>query len=138
MIYKWITIHHSKTEDSGTLSWNAIRNYHVRGNKWNDIGYHFGLERIGNSYEILIGRTLDHIGAHVGSHNMANIGICCVGDFDIIQPDKELIYKLLRLLRWLCKEYHIPKNHIKGHRMWNPAKTCPGKLFDVDLIRRIL
>ena len=41
-----IMIHHSATEDSQTLSWQAIRRFHMTDPEhlWADIGYHAGVE----------------------------------------------------------------------------------------------
>ncbi len=35
-----IIIHCSGTEDSETVSWSAIRRYHIYDNGWANIGYH--------------------------------------------------------------------------------------------------
>ena len=36
----YILIHSSGTKDSETLSWGAIRQYHIFDNGWIAIGYH--------------------------------------------------------------------------------------------------
>jgi N-acetylmuramoyl-L-alanine amidase len=132
-----IILHHSATKDTGTVSWNAIRRYHINECKWTSIGYHMGVEYITDpgdpkgSYEILIGRTLDEVGAHTTGQNINSIGICFVGDFDTAPPDPEQWQAGLKLVRWLCKQFNIPKSEIHGHREY-ANKTCPGKMFDIE------
>ena len=53
-----IIIHHSATKDGRTFSWSAIRRYHVHTLGWTDIGYHAGIELIGDDFECLFGRAL--------------------------------------------------------------------------------
>ena len=143
---KYIILHHSATEDSGTVSWNAIRKYHIHNNRWIDIGYHFGIEDINGTYEILKGRPmfkygLFNPGAHTKGFNYNSIGICCVGNYDVLQPDSEMQIKLIELLRDLCKIFSLPRTSVKGHRDFltkDHPKKCPGKLFDIHAIRKIL
>ncbi len=140
---KRIILHHSATEDSGTVSWNAIRRYHTDICGWSDIGYHFGIEHVADpgdpagSYEIIMGRTLNQIGGHTSGHNYDSIGICFVGNFDD-QAVPEGQWKAgLKLVRWLCSHYGIVKSAVYGHRNF-ANKTCPGKLFDIEKFRREL
>jgi hypothetical protein len=125
-----IIIHHSLTKDSGTVSWGAIRKYHVETNGWADIGYHWGIELINDHYEILMGRPSDHIGAHTIGQNDQAIGICIVGNFDIDPVLPEIKDQLHILIEWLIGVYKIPNQKIYGHCEF-AQKTCPGKnLFD--------
>jgi hypothetical protein len=105
--------------------------------KWNDIGYHFGVEVVGTEYEALVGRPLDVKGAHCpqGGMNDKAIGICIVGNFDSVLPNpKALVVLSTRLLRPLMRQFNITPDRIVFHRDYNPTKTCPGKLFTRELL----
>ena len=53
-----------------------IRRWHVDGNGWADIGYHYLIDRNG---AIAAGRPLERVGAHVKGRNAQSIGIALVG-----------------------------------------------------------
>ena len=153
MIPKRIILHHSLTADSKTVSWGAIRRYHKSyafngkiiskqeadhciklgqhvKKPWRDIGYHFGIELINDSYEILVGRMPNVQGAHCRGHNKDSIGVCFVGNYDLTTPSEEMIDKGVQLVSWLCEIYKISSYEIFGH--CNLAnKTCPGKKFNL-------
>jgi len=130
-----IILHHSLTKDSETVSWGAIRRYH-KDMGWQDIGYHYGIELLRDDYEILIGRMANETGAHTKGYNKDSIGICFIGNFDLIVPPKEAWQLGLKLVRFLCKTYNINKTDIYGHRDFNSNKTCPGNLFDIDKFKK--
>jgi len=133
-----IIIHHSLTKDSGTVSWVPIRKYHTETLGWLDIGYHFGIERVDNSYEILMGRMPNVIGAHTKGMNQNSIGICLVGNFDTAPPSKEQWDKLIQLCLYLMSVYNISVNNIYGHRDFASYKSCPGKMFDIEKLKKDL
>lgn len=135
MNWRYIIVHHSLTKDGSTVSWGAIRRYHTEVRGWKDIGYHFGIELVGRDFEIFVGRTLDEPGAHTKGHNHEGIGICVVGNFDLVPPHPAAWAKLVKLIKWLMQEYNIPPENVKGHREFAPYKTCPGKRFDLDRLR---
>ena len=126
-----IILHHSATEDSGTVSWGAIRRYHVIECSWGAIGYHFGIELIGNYYEVLVGRLPYESGAHTKDQNSQSLGICFVGEFDNKPPPKEQWERGLWLCRYLISQFGIRSTEIYGHRSF-ANKTCPGTMFDVE------
>lgn len=141
MNWTHIMIHHSFTEDNQTVSWPAIRKYHTQTNKWNDIGYHFGVEWAGLEYEAVVGRSLLLPGAHCkeGGMNQKAIGICVVGNFDLTPPPPKALYVLVnRLLIPLMGVFNIPSKNIVFHNEYAPYKTCPGKLFTKDAIYNLL
>lgn len=135
MTPKRIVLHHSLTKDSGTVSWGAIRKYHIETMHWTAIGYAAGLELVNDRYEILIGRMLNEQGAHTAGHNQDSLGICCVGNFDEIDVPKQQWDLAVRFATSLCDLFSIPTDEIYGHREFNPLKTCPGTHFDLNEFR---
>lgn len=131
-----IIIHCADTPASMDIGASEIRRWHVEGNGWKDIGYHYVIRRNGI---IETGRDLDgdgdideEVGAHVAGHNATTIGICLVGgkgangtpdcNFTVNQWDA-----LERLVSDLTARY--PGAEVKGHRDLDPGKACPT--FDV-------
>ena len=145
-----IVLHHSLTKDGDTVSWGAIRDYHVGVYEWEDIGYHFGVELIGDEYEILLGRMPDQEGAHCRELHMNTfgIGICMVGNFDTGPPHPYQMDKTVELVRHLMRAHHIPRENVIGHREagllagydWRLGqyKSCPGSFFDLNHFRSYL
>lgn len=134
-----IILHHSLTKDSLTASWPAIRKYHKYTLGWVDIGYHAGIEEIRypGEYEILIGRDYFETGAHCpqGQMNRKGFGFCFTGNFDVLRPPERMLDKAAGYLASVCRLGNISPDNIKGHRDFNPHKSCPGKLFDIDDFR---
>ena len=156
-----IILHHSLTKDNETVSWDSIRTYHTsyryndkiitpteayvlkrEGKKvidpWSKIGYNIGVELINNHYEILMGRMLNESGAHTSGYNSNSIGICFVGNYDIIEVPQPMWKLGLELVHSLCDILEIPVGSVYGHRDFASYKTCPGKLFDVSQFRKDL
>ena len=141
---KWraFVIHHSATEDDGnTLSWPALRHYHIAEKGWKDTAYHFGVELYRDDFEVLVGRPLTMEGAHCqGGVNEWGIGVCVVGSYSDVYPPVEMI-------EVLCKRLIVPLGTIleiplddKGilfHRdLW--ATECPGRLFGKEWFFKVL
>jgi len=152
-MWEYILLHHSLTADSGTVSWGAIRRYHMDPNgpyRMRDVGYHWGVEMVNDYYEILVGRTLTETGAHCkeATMNRRGIGICLVGDFDAAPPPEKQVERAVRLVSWLMEEFRIPRERVVGHRDaglmvgmdWQKGqyKTCPGRMFSMEHFREQL
>ena len=132
-----IILHCSATRDSGTVSWNAIRHYHIVEREWDDIGYHFGIEKVDDKLIILRGRHPNTRGAHCRALGMNNksIGVCVVGDYDVTAPDKYRMAVTIDFLAKLCFCFSIPARNIFGHREIDGRKTCPGLAWNLDTVR---
>lgn len=137
---EYIILHHSLTKDSETVSWGAIRDYHMNTLGWRDIGYHFGIERIGNNTETMVGRLWDQVGAHCRARNLNNnsVGVCFIGDYDVRSVPPLIWDAGIDLCRALMKTFGIPRENVLGHREVYPVKTCPGTQFNLNLFRESL
>lgn len=145
-----VVVHCSATADGLVPNWGAIRKYHTTDpyHMWRDVGYNFGIERIGDYVEVLMGRHPDDRGAHCPQLDMneKSIGICMIGNFDVTPPDVQRWEKLKQLIFWIMNRYNIPVSNILGHREvqemagieFKNRKTCPGTRFDMALLRKEL
>lgn len=144
MFVSKIIIHHSLTKDGQSVDWAAIRRYHVDHLHWADVGYHYGIEQIDGSWQILKGRMDTESGAHCLGFNHDSIGVCVVGNYDLAAPPEEALALLRRLVRSLMWIYGVATPNVIGH--WEsyavrgiiPQKSCPGRKFDLDAFRQSL
>jgi N-acetylmuramoyl-L-alanine amidase len=140
---KWsgIVVHHSLTRDGAVADWDAIREYHIKNNRWQDIGYHFGIEYVNGKIIYRLGRNLDINGAHTKGFNDTHLGICLVGNYDLYHPENDKMTALTDLCVFLMKFFDIKLENIIGHResyvmLGVPIeKSCPGKMFDMECLR---
>ena len=121
-----IIVHCSATPRHKDFSAEDIRDWHVKGNGWDDIGYHYVI-RLDGSIEY--GRMVDKSGAHSSGNNYDSIGICYVGGMDKdmevwndtrTDEQKESLLLLLKTL----KKLHSKAN-IYGHKDFS-TKVCPS------------
>jgi hypothetical protein len=145
--WKRIVIH---CTDSRYGNANIIRDWHVNGNGWSDIGYHyvilngdifqdFYLDSSDGSLEI--GRPIDgdeiaekiETGAHAYGYNSDSIGICLVGKEEFTYKQ---ISKLIDVVSQLMARFKIDIDNVVGHYELDPKKTCPN--FDMSAMRSII
>ena len=136
-----IVIHHSADESGSAEKYDTI---HREQNGWDELGYHFviGNGSLSGDGQVEVGPrwvkqkygahtlTLDH------SFNQHGIGICLVGNFENHPPDARQMESLARLVRFLCHEFAIPLSKIYTHGGVTHKTACPGKHFDVELLKR--
>jgi len=136
-----VICHHSLTKDSGSVSWGAIRLYHTQTLKrpYKDIGYHVGVELVKSGgelyYEALMGRMWTETGAHVRGHNLDSLGICFIGDYDKEVPKPQLVMAGAKVIALWLDLFQLSINDIYSHHNFAPHKSCPGKLFNMELLR---
>ena len=104
-----------------------VRDWHVSGNRWSDIGYHYLIDRDGT---VVQGRPIERAGAHAIGHNATSIGISLFGGHGSSRNDDfydnftiEQENALRALIQELEAKYPIHK--IIGHNEVS-AKACPG------------
>lgn len=150
--WKRIVIHHSAGHDSpGAADFHSIRAYHIHGNGWRDIGYHFVVEKVSaiHSPLVIVGRGLHEAGAHAKGANGDSIGVCLVGDFTAEAPAREMLVAAARLCASLLEAGIVHRNDrtieetVVGHRTAGLTPTeCPGDAFPMaelhDLVREYL
>jgi len=126
---KWIIIHHTSgtatnpLADTSHHTLETLRHWHVKGRGWEDVGYHYVIEKDGS---IRKGREENYHGAHTLGHNRDSIGVCLSGNFDATLPTKEQENSLQSLLVRLTAKYGIPINKVVPHRKFT-EKSCFGK-----------
>lgn len=121
-----LIVHCSATPEGRDVKTETIKDWHVNGNHWKDIGYHYVIELDGSIHK---GRDESVIGAHCSGQNADSIGICYVGgvDKDCKTPkDTRTEAKkqsLIKLLKELKQKYTGAV--IYGHRDF-AKKECPS------------
>jgi len=122
---KKVVVHCSATSpDMDDVGADMIRDWHVQGNGWSDIGYHYVITRKGVIQE---GRPIEKAGAHAKGHNADSIGICLVGGVDENdKPTANFSYQQYRALVSVLSLY--PECDVVGHNELS-SKECP--CFDV-------
>jgi N-acetyl-anhydromuramyl-L-alanine amidase AmpD len=99
----------------------TIRDWHVNGNGWHDIGYHYVVRRNG---EIEKGRPDRLPGAHARGANRNSIGIVWVGTTN---PSPEQEKSLFSLIHFLMGKYDVKIENVLGHcEAVKTDKTCPN------------
>jgi len=108
-----------------------IRKWHVEGNGWTDIGYHYVIRRNG---KVEVGRPLERPGAHAKGYNSNSIAIAWVGGMasGSEEPEDNRTAAQNETMVNLIKELQqkFPGAALLGHRdLKGVNKDCP--CFDV-------
>ena len=125
----YIVIHCAATKPSMDIGADTIRDWHVNGNGWRDIGYHLVIRRDGSVEK---GRDINDSGAHAAGYNSKSIGLCLVGGMaeDNSAEDNFTAQQWTSLLATVKElEVDFPNAKVIGHNEIS-EKECPS--FDVQ------
>ncbi|MFO0872823.1 MAG: peptidoglycan recognition family protein [Phycisphaerales bacterium] len=134
-----ITVHHDALSPftatdaaSSEARIELIRVSH-RHKNWADIGYHFVVDRAGRVYEA---RPVAWQGAHVKDRNEGNIGVLCLGNFEVQSPSEAQLNALVAHVKALRQRYRVATRNVYTHREWPGAQTlCPGASLQASMVR---
>jgi hypothetical protein len=149
-------VHHSAGNNNDTNYLNIVRNIyllHTEANGWDDIGYNFLIAPNGMVFggrdpqgEAEIDNTQ---GAHFCSKNAGTMGICLLGNYDLVAPNKIIIDRLEDVITWklykerLTVDQSFPHPDANGSNLGTVAMhqngcntACPGK-FVRDIFPQI-
>jgi len=111
-----------------------VRSYHTRserdgGKGWGDIGYHFAIDRAGRIWQL---RSLRYQGAHVKGADPHNVGIVCLGNFNVQEPTAAQKEKMQLFSRLVRGQYKLarPMGRSNGSVFMHcelGQSDCPGK-----------
>ena len=120
-----ITLHHDGAEFHGgaVARMRALQSWSRRVRGWVDIPYHFLVDREGHIYE---GRPLEYVGDTATEYDPTGHALITVmGNYNTQETNQAQLAAIVDLASWLCYEYTIPPQMIRGHRDY-AATSCPG------------
>lgn len=133
-----ITVHHDGMPPVSLSSMRQvgqrieqIRQSHVVGRGWADLGYHYVIDPSGRVWE---GRNIRYQGAHVKDQNENNLGILVMGNFDQQSPTAAALTSLDSFLASQMQQYRISLGNVRTHRERAPT-ACPGRNLQAYMIR---
>ena len=86
-------------------------------------GHIFVVDPTGGVWEA---RPLSWQGAHVANQNPGNIGVMCLGNFEVQSPTRRQVQAMDTLIVALGRKYRIPAREVKTHQELAPT-ACPGR-----------
>jgi N-acetylmuramoyl-L-alanine amidase/TAT (twin-arginine translocation) pathway signal sequence len=151
-VHHTVTTNDYRPDESAAIVLGIAR-YHRDGNRWNDIGYNFLVDKYGQVFEGRAGGVeLPVVGAQAQGYNYVSTGIACIGTFSSIAQSPAAMGALARLIGWKLSLHGVPTHgavtvvsgggpanrypegtpvtleRISGHRDGN-ATACPGDVL---------
>lgn len=122
-----IIIYCSATPEGKDVQASEIRRWHMKGNGWSDIGYHYVIHLDGSIHP---GRPETRPGAHCSGHNADSIGVCYVGGLsaDGKTPKDTRTPAQCAAIDWLVDDLlsRYRTARVYGHNQLDPGKACPS------------
>lgn len=126
---KHCIVHHSAGSNTDTNYINTVRNIyllHTQSNGWDDIGYNFVIAPNGLVFS---GRDPQGVadedniqGAHFCGKNGGTMGVCLLGNYNLVSPSEAMIDALEHLLVWKLNKEQISALASFPH----PTETSPS------------
>ena len=119
-----ITIHHTGVEfhDDPVAQMKSLHAGSIR-RGWVDIPYHFLIDLEGNIYQA---RPLEFVGDTATEYDPTGHALITVmGNYEIQEINEAQLWAVVDLASWLCYEYSLEPQSIRGHRDY-AATLCPG------------
>jgi hypothetical protein len=132
---KRITVHH---EGNGAFTETSIAECKARlvnvlngerGVGHRDIAYHFVIDPAGRVWEA---RDIRWEGRHTRNNHANNLGVMCLGNFEVQSIPPAQLASLERFVRDLQRKYGVGRKQVFTHQELSPT-LCPGK----DLQRKM-
>lgn len=114
-------VHHSASPIDTTFE--EIKSWHIDGNGWDDIGYHYVVTQEGNIHK---GRDLAYAPAAQKPYNTGSVAICLTGD-NTSEANKWNRIQVRSLFQhYLSVIVLYPDIRTYGHRDLVNTTECPG------------
>ena len=107
-------VHHTVSSNfySAAQSGRLVRSiclFHKYGNRWDDIGYNFVVDRHGQVFEARAGGVDEPVvGAQAGGYNVYSSGIALLGTHGVAGPSRRAFDALARLVAWKLSLHGVP------------------------------
>lgn len=130
---KRIVCHHTASKPTTTP--DEIRVWHVDGNGWSDIGYHWVIYQGATDWVIEPGRPEARTGSHAKGANADSLGVVVAGDYTKGPLPESAEIMLCAFIASKCRQFGLTEADVYGHReVMRPGYTeCPG--YSMDKIR---
>lgn len=123
-----LTVHHSgdgQPASTGPVRFRSWQSWHMDGQGWGDLAYHFIVGRDGTVYE---GRSPLYAGDTATSYDPhGHLLVVLEGDFNLEEPTAAQVDSVVEVLAWGASTYNVSPTTIGGHRDHAPEINCPGE-----------